>query len=399
MKKRISPEYFGAYLGKIASISDYVSTPAALTALGGLSGAAVGGLAHPIVDYLTGSDKPEDNTAEAKRRRLLNSILLGGAVGGGVGLSKGIGSAIRERSKEAELKKIAADPVLDKVLRSGALGAALGGGGTAIYDYLAGTPDGRLRRALMGAGVGGLGGAGVGLLQSYADQKANELETADAASKSSPYSRSVDKNNKDVAQHGIYQTQRKAVMDRGEGKQTKQQKKDVASHGIYQTHRKPKEEVAKSTLEGANLGIEQLKNIAGTVPGAAATVADSAKDVVVGGVVNPLRDLFKRKMQEAETARIAKNRSALLSNVQAINDATKDRPSTAIPDNLIIPPENLYGKYDSKNQLDWERYNKGMDSYRRMLKTQPSAVPASSLGASTSASDIEAMRRAIQSGR
>ena len=41
-------------------------------------------------------------------------------------------------------------------------GALIGGGGTALYDYLAGTEEGKLRRALTGAGVGGLAGALVG---------------------------------------------------------------------------------------------------------------------------------------------------------------------------------------------------------------------------------------------
>jgi hypothetical protein len=39
------------------------------------------------------------------------------------------------------------------------IGALVGGGGTALYDYLAGTEEGKLRRALTGAGVGGLVGA------------------------------------------------------------------------------------------------------------------------------------------------------------------------------------------------------------------------------------------------
>ena len=38
------------------------------------------------------------------------------------------------------------------------IGALVGGGGTALYDYLAGTEEGKLKRALIGAGVGGLTG-------------------------------------------------------------------------------------------------------------------------------------------------------------------------------------------------------------------------------------------------
>jgi len=39
------------------------------------------------------------------------------------------------------------------------IGAGLGGGGTALYDYLVGNEDNKLMRALGGAGVGALGGA------------------------------------------------------------------------------------------------------------------------------------------------------------------------------------------------------------------------------------------------
>lgn len=410
---------FGASLGKAAGFASTKQASVGAGAIaGGLTGAGLLGL-HALLtkstiplmlhhinnssnNHLTGLlTLPTHSRAG---NRLVNNTITGGLAGAGAGALGGYiydkyNKSKRRKKDEAsaENTKQAMDDVTSKVLRSGALGAALGGGGTALYDYLAGTPKGRLRRALMGAGLGGVGGAGVGLMQSYADQKAKELETADAASKSSPAARAADKQNKDVAEHGIYSTRRKAT-DRGEGRQTKQQKKDVASHGIYQTQRKSKEEVAKSTLEGARLGVDQLKNMVGTLPGAAGVITDSAKDVVAGGVVNPLRDLFKRKMQEAEAARIAKNRDALLSNVQAINSMPKSTPSTAIPDNLIIPPANLYGKYDSKNQADWDKYNKGMSEYRNMLRSQPVAPTVPSLGAPTSAADIEAMRRAIQSG-
>ena len=49
----------------------------------------------------------------------------------------------------------------DAAVGAGA-GALIGGGGTALYDYLAGTAEGKLTRALTGAGVGGLAGALVG---------------------------------------------------------------------------------------------------------------------------------------------------------------------------------------------------------------------------------------------
>ena len=210
---------------------------------------------------------------------------------------------------------------LNRVPRSAVVGSLLGGSGTALYDILAGTKKNRLRRALLGAGLGGAGGLGLDLAQQYADQKVTDQKVSDSASKSSKPAREADRTSKDVRQHGIYQSQRK-----------------------------PAEEVQKSTLEGAMLGIDQLKNMAKSVPGAVYSAADSAKDIVSDGVVSPLRRLFNSKLQEAEAARIAKNRAALLSNVQNIRSATTDRPSTAIPDSLLSPPANMYGKYDSANQ-------------------------------------------------
>ena len=56
---------------------------------------------------------------------------------------------------------------LDGGLRGGIYGAALGGLGTAGYDFInktKGTPKELLLRALSGAGVGGIGGAGLGAL-------------------------------------------------------------------------------------------------------------------------------------------------------------------------------------------------------------------------------------------
>ena len=56
---------------------------------------------------------------------------------------------------------------LDGSLRGGIYGAALGGLGTAGYDFInktKGTPKELLLRALSGAGVGGIGGAGLGAL-------------------------------------------------------------------------------------------------------------------------------------------------------------------------------------------------------------------------------------------
>ena len=51
---------------------------------------------------------------------------------------------------------------LNPMVLSSLAGAAIGGGGTAIYDWLKGTKENKLRRAMIGAGVGGLAGAGLG---------------------------------------------------------------------------------------------------------------------------------------------------------------------------------------------------------------------------------------------
>lgn len=54
----------------------------------------------------------------------------------------------------------------DYRLIGGVAGALAGGLGTAGYDWLMGTKKHKLRRALIGAGLGGLGGVGVGHLTS-----------------------------------------------------------------------------------------------------------------------------------------------------------------------------------------------------------------------------------------
>jgi hypothetical protein len=53
---------------------------------------------------------------------------------------------------------------LSPTMLSSLAGAAIGGGGTAIYDWLKGTKENKLRRAMIGAGLGGLAGAGLGHL-------------------------------------------------------------------------------------------------------------------------------------------------------------------------------------------------------------------------------------------
>ena len=55
---------------------------------------------------------------------------------------------------------------LSPTMLSSLAGAAIGGGGTAIYDWLKGTKENKLRRAMIGAGLGGLAGAGLGHLVS-----------------------------------------------------------------------------------------------------------------------------------------------------------------------------------------------------------------------------------------
>lgn len=54
-------------------------------------------------------------------------------------------------------------------------GAALGGGGMALYDWARGTKKNRLTRALAGAGLGGLAGLGVNEYRDYKGEQA-ELE-------------------------------------------------------------------------------------------------------------------------------------------------------------------------------------------------------------------------------
>jgi hypothetical protein len=57
----------------------------------------------------------------------------------------------------------------ERRLIGGAAGALVGGLGTAGYDWLMGTKEHKLRRALMGAGLGGLTGVGIGHLTNSID--------------------------------------------------------------------------------------------------------------------------------------------------------------------------------------------------------------------------------------
>lgn len=72
----------------------------------------------------------------------------------------------------AMMGKVAAVPSPgESRLIGGAYGALLGGLGTAGYDWLRGTKKNRLRRALMGAGLGGVAGVGLGQVASFMNKE------------------------------------------------------------------------------------------------------------------------------------------------------------------------------------------------------------------------------------
>lgn len=78
----------------------------------------------------------------------------------------------------AMMGKRAGDEGLLGSASSGAgLGALVGGGGTALYDYLAGTKDNKLMRALTGAGVGGGLGASLGFMNGRSDALVDGLKS------------------------------------------------------------------------------------------------------------------------------------------------------------------------------------------------------------------------------
>lgn len=84
----------------------------------------------------------------------------------------------------AMMGKVAAVPSPgESRLIGGAYGALLGGLGTAGYDWLRGTKKNRLRRALMGAGLGGVAGVGLGQVASFMnkdpDRPLNERQLKD----------------------------------------------------------------------------------------------------------------------------------------------------------------------------------------------------------------------------
>ena len=71
-------------------------------------------------------------------------------------------------------KRAAITTPTESRLIGGAAGAIAGGLGTAGYDWLSGTKKNKLRRALMGAGLGGLTGVGLGQVASLINNKAPE---------------------------------------------------------------------------------------------------------------------------------------------------------------------------------------------------------------------------------
>ena len=78
----------------------------------------------------------------------------------------------------AMMGKRAGDEGLLGSASSGAgLGALVGGGGTALYDYLAGTEDNKLMRALTGAGVGGGLGASLGFMNGRSNALVDGLKS------------------------------------------------------------------------------------------------------------------------------------------------------------------------------------------------------------------------------
>lgn len=220
-------------------------------------------------------------------------------------------------------------PDLNNPVHQGVLGAAVGGGGTALYDLVAGTEDNKLQRALLGAGIGGAGGVGLGAIKRMADDHASAL---------------------------IKEEQNK-VREAAKGHKSKRQlanEQDVKDHGIYQTFRIPagqRETAAISNIAG--MGVNSVRN-----------AIDDVKGVIHNGAVVPLKDLFIRKLQEAEANRVAANRDALMAN------STGNAMGTL----LNIPAINA---------------------------SKP-AVPARSIpavGSTTSQDDIAKMREAIRNGR
>lgn len=78
------------------------------------------------------------------------------------------------------------------------VGAGLGGGGTALYDYLMGNEDNRLIRALGGAGAGALGGAAY----DYASAAPEDAKVPELAGPPKSLMNNYDKYNMAIGQAG-----------------------------------------------------------------------------------------------------------------------------------------------------------------------------------------------------
>jgi hypothetical protein len=69
--------------------------------------------------------------------------------------------------------------ILDKA-KGTLIGAGLGAGGTALYDYITGAENNRLTRALLGAGAGGSAGAAYDLLSGLGSGEVKDKEAPKA---------------------------------------------------------------------------------------------------------------------------------------------------------------------------------------------------------------------------
>jgi hypothetical protein len=79
----------------------------------------------------------------------------------------------------------------ERRLIGGAAGALVGGLGTAGYDWLRGTKENKLKRALMGAGLGGLTGVGLGQLTNLIDPSGPKAPAPETEAAPEPATASV----------------------------------------------------------------------------------------------------------------------------------------------------------------------------------------------------------------
>lgn len=211
---------------------------------------------------------------------------------------------------------------INNPLHQGALGAAIGGGGTALYDLLAGTEDNKLQRALLGAGLGGAGGVGLGAVKRMADDYASarikeERDKVQGARKGSgpkklPYAKQDELMDKPTLSSSFGPGRKKIDMQDlltpapAAGKPAQGSGAPEAPVGIdTSTLRSPALLPAAAAGEIMGLGAKPaVKALSGAV--------DDIKNVIHKGAVTPLKDLFMKKLQENEANRIAANRDALM---------------------------------------------------------------------------------------